>query len=205
MRVYESALKRSFDIIAANIGLVVLFPVFLLVALFVRINSSGPIFFVQKRVGLNGKQFKLYKFRTMFDGSEALGRETSGTDDLRITTVGVWLRRLKLDEIPQLFNVFLGDMSFVGPRPEIPHYAENYKIDDQIVLSVRPGITDRATLEMANLDSIMQTRGERSPAEFYLEVIQPRKLQLQREYVLNRSFVGDILIIIQTLLRILKS
>ena len=156
-------------------------------------------------MGRHRKHFELFKFRTMINDAEAFGRETSGTNDPRITQIGAWLRRTKLDEIPQLINVFIGDMSFVGPRPEIPFYAEKYGKEDQIVLSVRPGITDLATLEMANLDSIMQTRGERSPAEFYLDVIQPRKLQLQREYVLNRSFVGDILIIIQTLLRILKS
>jgi len=140
----------------------------------------------------------------MINGAEALGRETSGTNDPRITQIGVWLRRTKLDEIPQLINVFIGDMSFVGPRPEIPFYAENYKKEDQIVLELRPGITDLATLEMTDLDSIMQTRGEMSPADFYLCTVQPRKLKLQREYVLNRSFFGDISIIIRTLLKIWK-
>jgi lipopolysaccharide/colanic/teichoic acid biosynthesis glycosyltransferase len=197
--------KRCFDVVTSLFGLIALFPIFILVAILVKITSCGPILFRQQRVGRHRKHFELFKFRTMINDAEAFGRETSGTNDPRITQIGAWLRRTKLDEIPQLINVFIGDMSFVGPRPEIPFYAEKYGKEDQIVLSVRPGITDLATLEMANLDSIMQTRGERSPAEFYLDVIQPRKLQLQREYVLNRSFVGDILIIIQTLLRILKS
>ena len=106
--------------------------------------------------------------------------------------------------MPQLINVFIGDMSLVGPRPEIPFYAENYGKEDQIVLQLRPGITDLATLEMTDLDLIMQTRGEMTPAEFYLCTVQPRKLKLQRKYVLNRSFFGDILIIIRTLLKIWK-
>ena len=203
-RVRNSAAKRCFDVFASIFGLITLFPIIILVAIVVKISSSGPILFRQQRVGRHRKHFELFKFRTMINGAEALGRETSGTNDPRITQIGVWLRRTKLDEIPQLINVFMGDMSFVGPRPEIPFYAENYKKEDQIVLELRPGITDLATLEMTDLDSIMQTRGEMSPADFYLCTVQPRKLKLQREYVLNRSFFGDILIIIRTLLKIWK-
>jgi lipopolysaccharide/colanic/teichoic acid biosynthesis glycosyltransferase len=200
----DSTVKRCFDVVASLFGLIALFPILILVATLVKITSSGPILFRQQRVGRHRKHFELFKFRTMINGTEALGRETSGTNDPRITQIGAWLRKTKLDEIPQLINVFIGDMSFVGPRPEIPFYAENYGKEDQIVLQLRPGITDLATLEMADLDSIMQTRGEMTPAEFYLCTVQPRKLKLQREYVLNRSFFGDILIIIRTLLKIWK-
>ena len=203
-RVGNSAAKRCFDVVASLFGLIALFPIIILVAIVVKISSSGPILFRQQRVGRHRKHFELFKFRTMINGAEALGRETSGTNDPRITQIGVWLRRTKLDEIPQLINVFIGDMSFVGPRPEIPFYAENYKKEDQIVLELRPGITDLATLEMTDLDSIMQTRGEMSPADFYLCTVQPRKLKLQLAYVLNRSFFGDISIIIRTLLKIWK-
>ena len=201
-RIPDAAVKRCFDVVASSFGLVALFPIIIFVALLVKITSSGPILFRQQRVGRHRKHFELFKFRTMINGAEALGRETSGTNDPRITQIGAWLRRTKLDEIPQLFNVLIGDMSFVGPRPEIPFYAENYGKEDQIVLQLRPGITDLATLEMTDLDSIMQTRGEMTPAEFYLCTVQPRKLKLQREYVLNRSFFGDISIIIRTLLKI---
>lgn len=200
----DSAVKRCFDVVASLFGLIALFPILILVAFLVKITSSGPILFRQQRVGRHRKHFELFKFRTMINDAEAFGRETSGTNDPRITQIGAWLRRTKLDEIPQLINVFIGDMSFVGPRPEIPFYAENYGKEDQIVLQLRPGITDLATLEMTDLDSIMQTRGEMTPAEFYLCTVQPRKLKLQREYVLNRSFFGDILIIIRTLLKIWK-
>lgn len=200
----DSAVKRCFDVVASLFGLIALFPILILVAFLVKITSSGPILFRQQRVGRHGKHFELLKFRTMINGAEALGRETSGTNDPRITQIGAWLRRVKLDEMPQLINVFIGDMSLVGPRPEIPFYAENYGKEDQIVLQLRPGITDLATLEMTDLDLIMQTRGEMTPAEFYLCTVQPRKLKLQRKYVLNRSFFGDILIIIRTLLKIWK-
>ena len=197
-------MKRCFDVVASLFGLIALFPIFILVAIVVKVTSCGPILFRQQRVGRHGKHFELLKFRTMINGAEALGRETSGTNDPRITQIGAWLRRVKLDEMPQLINVFIGDMSLVGPRPEIPFYAENYGKEDQIVLQLRPGITDLATLEMTDLDLIMQTRGEMTPAEFYLCTVQPRKLKLQRKYVLNRSFFGDILIIIRTLLKIWK-
>ena len=197
-------MKRCFDVVASLFGLIALFPIFILVAIVVKVTSCGPILFRQQRVGRHGKHFELFKFRTMINDAEAFGRETSGTNDPRITQIGAWLRRTKLDEIPQLINVFKGDMSFVGPRPEIPFYAENYAKEDQIVLQLRPGITDLATLEMTDLDSIMQARGDMTPAEFYLCTVQPRKLKLQREYVLNRSFFGDILIIIRTLLKIWK-
>jgi lipopolysaccharide/colanic/teichoic acid biosynthesis glycosyltransferase len=167
-RIPDAAVKRCFDVVASLFGLVALFPIIIFVALVVKITSSGPILFRQQRVGRHRKHFELFKFRTMINGAEALGRETSGTNDPRITQIGAWLRRTKLDE------------------------------------QLRPGITDLATLEMTDLDSIMQTRGEMTPAEFYLCTVQPRKLKLQREYVLNRSFFGDISIIIRTLLKIWK-
>ena len=146
----------------------------------------------------------MLKFRTMIEGAEALGRETTGDSDPRITNLGRWLRQTKLDELPQLFNVLAGDMSLVGPRPEIPHYADRYSPEDRIVLSVRPGITDPCSLKMANLDAIMQSRGSMSAADFYISVIQPKKLELQKEYVLNRTFWGDIVVILKTIVRIVR-
>lgn len=194
--------KRAFDVIVSAAGLLILSPVFLIVALAVGLSSPGPVIFRHRRVGLNGVHFHVLKFRTMVHGSEALGRETRGTQDPRITHIGRYLRRTKLDELPQLFNVFLGDMSLVGPRPEIPYYADHYCDEDRIVLSVRPGITDSCTLEMSDLDSIMQSRGPTSPAEFYKRDILPRKLRMQRDYIASRTFAGDFLILVRTVLRI---
>ncbi|MBM3766504.1 MAG: sugar transferase [Acidobacteria bacterium] len=196
--------KRAFDIAASAAGLLILAPTLLAVALAVKVSSPGPIIFRHRRVGLHGARFDVFKFRTMVDGAEALGRETGGTQDPRITRVGRFLRRTKLDELPQLVNVLRGQMSLVGPRPEIPHYADRYRGEDRIVLSVRPGITDPCSLEMSDLDEIMQTRGSTPPAEFYEREVQPRKLKLQREYITSHTFAGDIAILVRTVLRIVR-
>lgn len=174
-----------------------------LIAIAVRLSSPGPVLFRQPRVGLNGRHFNVLKFRTMVAGAEALGRETLGTHDPRITKIGSLLRRTKTDEVPQLVNVIRGEMSLVGPRPEIPHYADRYAGEDRIVLSIRPGITDPSSLELADLDSIMASRGDEPPADFYRRVVQPRKLALQKAYVRDHSLGGDIVVIARTLLRIL--
>jgi lipopolysaccharide/colanic/teichoic acid biosynthesis glycosyltransferase len=194
--------KRTFDFVAAIVGIVVLSPLFVLIGVAIRIDTPGQIIFRQTRVGRHGCRFEIMKFRTMCEGAEALGRETLGTKDPRITQVGSMLRRSKLDELPQLFNVVRGDMSLVGPRPEIPYYADRYAKEDQVILSVRPGITDPSSLALADLDSIMASRGSESAADFYARVVQPQKLLLQRSYVEGRSFPGDLWIILRTLGRI---
>lgn len=195
--------KRIFDLIASAVALVILAPLILLLGIAVWLSSPGPIIFKHRRVGLDGKHIKVFKFRTMTDGAEALGRETSGTNDPRITRLGGYLRQTKLDELPQLINVLCGQMSLVGPRPEIPFYVERYCEDDRVVLTMRPGITDPSTLEMADLDSIMQSRGTTSAAEFYEREVLPRKLALQRQYIAERTFFGDISILIRTVFRII--
>jgi len=196
--------KRTFDVVGAGVGLAVMAPALGLIAVAVRLSSPGPALFRQTRVGLNGRHFKALKFRTMFAGSDALGRETLGTNDPRITRLGHFLRRTKIDELPQLINVVRGDMSLVGPRPEIPHYADRYAGDDRIVLTVRPGMTDPSSLELSDLDTLMASRGAESPADFYVRVIQPRKLTLQKAYVCNHSLGSDVIIIVKTILRIMR-
>lgn len=196
--------KRTFDLATSSVALIVLSPVMVMVATSVRLTSPGPAIFRQRRIGLDGQPFMVYKFRTMIEGAEALSFETAGTSDPRITRFGAFLRRTKLDELPQLFNVLRGDMSVVGPRPEIPLYAENYPLEDRVVLSVRPGITDPATLRLVDLDGFMETRGDRSPAEFYSQVVQPQKIALQKRYIETQTLWGDVRIIMATIARIVS-
>jgi lipopolysaccharide/colanic/teichoic acid biosynthesis glycosyltransferase len=194
--------KRVFDLVAALGGVVVLGPVFLLIGITIRLESPGPVIFRQARVGRHGRHFEILKFRSMCEGAEGLGRETMGTKDPRITRVGAILRKTKLDELPQLLNVIRGDMSLVGPRPEIPYYADRYTKEDRVILSIRPGITDPSSLVLADLDAIMASRGSESAADFYVRVVQPQKLTLQRSYVESRTFLGDLWVILMTLRRI---
>jgi len=202
-RVAYRAGKRALDIVGSGLGLAVLSPLLCAIAVAVRLDSPGPALFRQRRAGLYGQHFNLLKFRTMTDGAERLSRETLGTDDPRITRLGHHLRRLKIDELPQLINVLKGDMSLVGPRPEIPHYVSRYADVDRIVLSVRPGITDPSSIELLNLEAIMESRGVEPAADFYARVILPKKLELQKAYIANRSLPSDIGIILRTVLKIL--
>ena len=196
--------KRTFDVIASSVALVVLSPVMAVVAFAVRATSPGPALFRQRRIGRDQRPFLVLKFRTMVDGAERLGRETAGSSDPRITEFGAILRRTKLDELPQLVNVLRGEMSVVGPRPEIPFYAENYNLEDRVVLSVRPGITDPSSLQLADLDGLMETRGNQSPADFYSQVVQPQKMQLQKQYIANQTLLGDVRIVLATIARIVQ-
>jgi lipopolysaccharide/colanic/teichoic acid biosynthesis glycosyltransferase len=196
-------IKRFVDLVASICGLVILFPIFIMLSLLIRLSTPGPAFYMQKRVGKHGVQFNLFKFRTMTNKSENLGRETTGFNDPRITKIGKFLRKYKLDEMPQLINVIRGEMSLVGPRPEIPFYVSKYGPDDQIVLTVKPGITDPCSLRLSNLEEIMDSRGSRCAQEFYENEILPYKLKLQKEYVLHQSNIVDIKIIIKTLLKII--
>lgn len=190
--------KRLFDWVVSGLALLVLSPVFLAIALAVKVDSSGPVFFRQQRVGRFGHPFSIHKFRTMVTDAEARGIQITVGADPRVTSVGRVLRRYKLDELPQLIDVFAGTMSLVGPRPEVPRYVEYYPVDVRdLVLSVRPGITDRASIEFRNENDILGRAAD--PHEAYVSEILPVKLGYYCEYVRTRTFGGDLKIILQTM------
>lgn len=195
-------MKRTFDFVAAIIGLIILSPVFIITAIVILVDDGYPVFFKQKRVGLHGRMFEVVKFRTMVRNAEKAGKLTVSGRDPRITKSGYLLRKFKIDELPQLFNVVVGDMSLVGPRPEVSDYVDHYTQDQRIVLSVRPGITDWASLEFINENELLARASD--PKAHYVEHILPRKLALQEEYVRNRSFARDLAIIIRTVVRIIR-
>lgn len=179
-------------------GLIIAFPLLILFAILIKIDSPGPVFYRGKRAGKEGKEFRIFKFRTMVPNAEKLGGPSTSADDPRLTKFGKFLRKHKLDELPQLINVFLGQMSVVGPRPEVPSEVENYDLKTkEIILSVKPGMTDLASL--ANLHEEEILRGSPDPHQTYREIIKPQKLKLAVEYVKTRSFWLDIKIILKTL------
>lgn len=190
--------KRMLDVVASGIGLVLLSPLFIVVALWIRLDSTGPVFFRQERVGRGGKPFRIHKFRTMrAEPSPAAAAITIGADP-RITQAGDFLRRHKIDELPQLIDVLLGDMSLVGPRPEVPRYVAVYPAELKAkVLSVRPGITDPASLQFRDESSLLARAAD--PEREYREVVLPAKLQLAADYVEQASFLGDLRLIGRTL------
>ncbi len=193
--------KRFFDISASFIGLLLLIPFFLLIALWIELDSSGEVFFRQVRVGRFGIPFKIHKFRTMCVEAEGSGRLTVG-DDMRITKSGKFLRKFKLDELPQLIDVLLGDMSLVGPRPEVKEFIDEYPADvREKVLSVRPGITDLASIEMVDENNILGQYDD--PRQAYVDVILPIKQKHYIDYVDNQSFWLDLKIIFLTFKKIL--
>ena len=189
--------KRIFDIIAAGFGLAVLFPAMLLVMLAIRVSSKGPLCFTQSRVGRNGRIFSVVKFRTMIVGGEQNGSITTASDE-RITPIGRWLRRFKLDEYPQLWNVFVGNMSFVGPRPDVPGYADRLMGRARAILSLRPGITGLATLYFRNEEELLDRKDD--PKSYNDQVIYPAKVALNLSYMEQWSFFRDIGYIIITLI-----
>lgn len=193
-------LKRAFDVVFALLVLVVLFPLFLLIGLSVALTSPGGAFFRQQRMGRNGEPFRLLKFRTMRPGSEATGQLTIGGRDPRVTRVGYLLRKTKLDELPQFWNVLVGDMSVVGPRPEVPRYVEMYSPDQREVLSVRPGITGLASLTYMDENELLAAAGD--PEQAYVEKILPAKLDLELRYVKERNMWMDLRIILTTVGRL---
>ena len=195
-------LKRVFDIVVSFIGLVILSPLFIILAIVIVSDSKGPVFFKQTRVGRNGVLFKIYKFRTMIEDAEAKGMQLTVGDDSRITNVGAFLRKTKIDLLPQLINVLKGEMSFVGPRPEVPKYVELYTEDQRQVLMVRPGITDLASIEYRNESALLATTD--NPEKVYLEEIIPGKLELNRKYIVNMSLAIDMRIIMRTISAILS-
>ena len=191
-------LKRAFDIAASAIGLTLLSPVLIVVALLIKRDSRGPVFFRQTRVGRHETYFRIYKFRTMYVDGGKNARSITVGDDPRITPVGRFLRRTKLDELPQLLNVLKGDMSIVGPRPEVPEYVAVYTPGDrETIFQVRPGITDEASIAFRNEAALLATASD--PIAFYKEDVLPKKCQMAVEYVKNQSFVGDLKIIAKTL------
>ncbi len=194
--------KRIFDIIASLIGLAVLFPVFLLIALTVKFTSGGPVFFRQFRVGQFSKLFLIVKFRTMVINAEATGAQVSSGDDPRITAVGRVLRKYKLDELPQLFNVLKGEMSFVGPRPEVPRYVDAYKEEYRDILTARPGITDFASLEFKDENELLNNIED--PERKYLEEIMPVKIAFYKKYIKEQSLKTDLTLILKTLMKIIR-
>jgi lipopolysaccharide/colanic/teichoic acid biosynthesis glycosyltransferase len=191
-------MKRLFDIICSFAGLAVLAPLTLVVAAIIKLTSQGPVLFSQDRVGMGGRVFRVYKFRTMVDTVHELGSTVTTGDDVRITPVGKFLRRFKLDELPQLINVFVGDMSFVGPRPDVVGFADRLKGEDRIILTVRPGITGPATLKYRDEEKLLARQED--PDKYNEEVIFPDKVRINREYVKNYSFWKDIGYIIETIL-----
>ncbi len=195
-------MKRLFDIVCSLIGILILLPVFILIAFFVGFGSRGGVFYIQKRVGKNGVDFSLYKFRTMKVGSDQKGLLTVGARDSRITGIGYFLRKYKLDELPQLFNVLFGSMSLVGPRPEVRKYVELYNEEQRQVLSVKPGITDHASIEYVNENEVLAKSS--NPEETYIKEVMPHKLQLNLKYIREQSFGTDLKLIFRTLGKILS-
>ena len=189
-------MKRLFDFTISAIALVLLSPLLLIIAIVVRITSPGPALYSGKRVGLQGKIFKMHKFRTMVVDAEKLGGSCTYEGDPRITRTGNWLRKFKLDELPQLFNVLVGEMSLVGPRPEVQEYVEMFSPEERAILSVRPGITDWASIW--DRDEAKALAGSPDPERTYREVIRPEKIRLQLEYVRRRSFLTDLTILLET-------
>ena len=190
-------IKRIFDIIFSLIGLILLLPLLLLIALILKIESKGPTLFMQTRVGRHKKDFIIFKFRTMFIGSDQKGLLTIGDNDPRVTNFGYFLRKYKLDELPQLVNVLIGNMSFVGPRPELRHYVNYYSDDGLSILSVKPGLTAFASIHFRNEAELLKTTN--NPEKLYLEIILPEKLKLNKEYLNSANLLTDLKIILKTI------
>ncbi|MGZ3861679.1 MAG: sugar transferase [Bacteroidia bacterium] len=195
-------LKRCFDIVFSLIGILVFSPFLILIAIAIVIDSRGGIFYRQVRVGKNNKDFRIFKFRTMRTGADKSGLLTVGGRDNRITRVGYTLRKYKLDELPQLFNVLDGTMSFVGPRPEVRKYVDMYNDEQKKVLDVKPGITDYASIEYSNENEILAKSA--TPEQTYINEIMPHKLSLNLKYINEQSFLTDVKIIFRTIFKVVK-
>ncbi|MDF1673049.1 MAG: sugar transferase [Vicingaceae bacterium] len=189
--------KRLFDIFFSFIGLLILLPFLVVVSILIIIDSKGGVFYLQTRVGRQGEDFKLFKFRTMQTNSDSKGLLTVGSRDSRITKIGYSLRKYKIDELPQLINVLNGSMSFVGPRPEVRKYVDLYNDDQLQVLNVQPGITDYASLEYFNENDLLAQ--SENPEKTYIEEVMPAKIKLNKKYIDNLSLGTDISIIIKTI------
>jgi lipopolysaccharide/colanic/teichoic acid biosynthesis glycosyltransferase len=195
--------KRLFDLGLAILGLILLWPVFLAIAILIKLEDRGPVFYLQERIGYRGKPFRIWKFRTMVVDAEKLGKPLTIGKDPRITRVGYWLRKYKLDELPQLLNVVFGQMSFVGPRPELPCYVALYTPEQREILDFLPGITSPASIKYSNESELLAQA--RDPEKFYIEQVMPEKIKLDLEYFRNATLWSDLVIILKTLGRIVHS
>lgn len=194
--------KRIFDFIFSFISLLFFSPILLLISIIIKISSTGSVFYRQTRVGRNNVDFKIFKFRTMHVNADKKGLLTIGGKDPRVTTIGFYLRKYKLDELPQLINVIKGEMSFVGPRPEVRQYVNLYSDSHKEVLNVKPGITDLASIEFRNENEILLE--QKDPYQYYIDYIMPKKLEINLKYIAQSSLIKDLVIIIRTLGIILK-
>ncbi len=195
-------MKRLFDIVASGLGLLTLAPVLLVVAIWIKVDSKGPVFYRQVRVGYKNRDFRIFKFRSMRMGADKGSLVTIGGRDPRITRSGYFIRKYKLDELPQLINVFVGDMSLVGPRPEVRHYVDYWTPEQMHVLDVRPGITDPASIKFRNENELMGQAED--PEDYYINVIMQEKIKLYLEYVEKAGFWYDIKLIFRTFKVIVK-
>jgi lipopolysaccharide/colanic/teichoic acid biosynthesis glycosyltransferase len=189
--------KRLIDILLAIIGLVFIWPILFVCAVAVKLSSPGPVLYLGKRTGRYGVPFKIFKFRSMREDAERTGGTTTGKNDTRITSAGKFLRKYKLDELPQLFNVLRGEMSFVGPRPEVAEYTEMYSVEEQEILSVRPGITDLSSLTFSDLQSHV---GSENPDEAFRRYVLPQKNRLRLKYAREHTILMDFIILTKTVL-----
>ena len=195
-------MKRLFDIVASGLGLIVLSPLFIILAIWIKLDSKGPVFYRQVRVGYKNKDFRIFKFRSMRVGADKGSLVTIGGHDPRVTRSGYFIRKFKFDELPQLINVFLGEMSLVGPRPEVRHYVDYWTPEQMHVLDVRPGITDPASIKFRNENELMEKAED--PEKYYIEVIMQEKIKLYLEYVEKHSFFYDLGLIFKTFWVIVK-
>lgn len=198
---FQLVLKRILDFIFALLGLILLTPLLVIISLLIKLDSKGPVFYRGERVGRFGKIFKIWKFRTMVPNAEKIGTIHASRNDPRITKMGKFLRRYKLDELPQLINVFKGEMSFVGPRPQVKYYVNLYNEEEKISLTVRPGMTDYASIRYISQEDIVD---EKNIDKSYQEKIEPEKNKLRVKYAKNNSLFIDAKIIFQTILAIVK-
>jgi len=194
-------LKRLVDFFVSLLFLFLLSPILLLLAILIKLESNGPVFYLQVRVGLNGKDFRIFKFRTMFIGSDKAGLLTVGGRDPRITKVGVFIRKYKLDELPQLINVLIGEMSLVGPRPEVRKYVAMYNVEQLKVLNVKPGITDYASIQYSDENELLAKSAD--PEKTYIDEVMPTKLILNLKYINEISLLTDLKIIGLTVRKII--
>jgi lipopolysaccharide/colanic/teichoic acid biosynthesis glycosyltransferase len=195
-------LKRIFDFLVSLFGLIIFSPLFLIIAILIKLDSEGPVFYRGERVGKDGKPFRIFKFRTMVKDAEKMGGPSTSADDPRLTKIGKFLRKYKLDELPQLINVLKGEMSLVGPRPEVPEEVATYSEKEKEILRVKPGMTDFASLWDFHEEEIL--KGSEDPHQTYREKIKPKKLKLALEYVEKRSFFTDLKIIFLTIKKLFK-
>ena len=189
--------KRAFDIVATMIGSTILLPIIIPISIWIKLSSKGPLFYIQKRVGKDFKEFNLYKFRSMIVDADKVGPSITSGDDTRITEVGKIIRKTKIDELPQLLNVLKGDMSLVGPRPEVMKFVKHKKEQYKKILSVKPGITDNAAIEFRDEETIMEQYKDKEKT--YIDIVLPQKIELYYHYIDTISFVNDLKLILKTL------